>query len=137
MMIGSTTPDSVAPDSSALDSAAPDSASLEATFDVIVIGAGHSGTEAAVAAARMGASVAIVTSALEQIGQMSCNPAIGGIAKGTVVREVDALGGIMARATDMATVQFRMLNRGKGPAVWAPRSQCDRGLYRRAVRTLL
>ena len=137
MMIGSTTPDSVAPDSSALDSATPDSASLEATFDVIVIGAGHSGTEAAVAAARMGASVAIVTSALEQIGQMSCNPAIGGIAKGTVVREVDALGGIMARATDMATVQFRMLNRGKGPAVWAPRSQCDRGLYRRAVRTLL
>jgi tRNA uridine 5-carboxymethylaminomethyl modification enzyme len=115
----------------------PGSASLEATFDVIVIGGGHSGTEAAVAAARTGASVALVTSALEQIGQMSCNPAIGGIAKGTVVREVDALGGIMARATDMATLQFRMLNRGKGPAVWAPRAQCDRGLYRRAVRTLL
>ncbi|MEO8621944.1 MAG: FAD-dependent oxidoreductase, partial [bacterium] len=112
-------------------------ASFEAEFDVLVIGAGHAGTEAAVAAARRGARTALVTSALETIGQMSCNPAIGGVAKGTVVREVDALGGIMARATDMATLQFRMLNRGKGPAVWAPRAQCDRGLYRRAVRTLV
>jgi tRNA uridine 5-carboxymethylaminomethyl modification enzyme len=109
----------------------------EDEFDVLVIGAGHAGTEAAVAAARRGARIAIVTSALETIGQMSCNPAIGGVAKGTVVREVDALGGIMGRATDLATLQFRMLNRGKGPAVWAPRAQCDRGLYRRAVRGLL
>ncbi len=113
------------------------SASFESGFDVLVVGGGHAGTEAAVAAARSGASVALVTGALEQIGQLSCNPAIGGIAKGTVVREVDVLGGIIARATDLASVQFRMLNTGKGPAVWAPRSQCDRGLYRRAVRTLL
>jgi tRNA uridine 5-carboxymethylaminomethyl modification enzyme len=110
---------------------------FETKFDVVVIGAGHAGTEAAVAAARLGAHVGLITSALETIGQMSCNPAIGGVAKGTVVREVDALGGIMGRATDLAMIQFRMLNRSKGPAVWAPRAQCDRGLYRRAVRSLL
>ena len=110
---------------------------FEAEYDVLVIGAGHAGTEAAVASVRRGARTAIVTSALETIGQMSCNPAIGGVAKGTVVREVDALGGIMGRATDLATLQFRMLNRSKGPAVWAPRAQCDRGLYRRAVRSLI
>ena len=111
-------------------------APLEDRFDVLVVGAGHAGTEAAIAAARLGARVGLITSALETIGQMSCNPAIGGVAKSTVVREVDALGGIMARATDLATIQFRMLNQSKGSAVWAPRAQCDRGLYRRAVRSI-
>ena len=99
------------------------------SYDVLVIGGGHAGCEAAAAAARMGATTCLMTMDMNKIGQMSCNPAVGGIAKGQIVREIDALGGEMGHVTDATAIQFRMLNRGKGPAVWSPRAQCDRGKF--------
>ncbi len=106
-------------------------------YDVVVIGGGHAGCEAAFAAARVGADVLLITLNMDHIAQMSCNPAVGGIAKGQVVREIDAMGGAQGFVTDAASIQFRMLNRTKGPAVWSPRSQCDKVVYQRAMKLLL
>src|SRR5215207_8467913 len=110
---------------------------MRTDFDIVIIGGGHAGAEAAWAASRLGASTALITLDPSRIGQMSCNPAIGGLAKGQMVREIDALGGLMGIATDNTAIQFRMLNRSKGPAVWGPRAQCDKYKYAKEVQRLL
>jgi tRNA uridine 5-carboxymethylaminomethyl modification enzyme len=110
---------------------------FEQTYDIIVVGGGHAGCEAAHAAAKLGSKVLLITQNLQTIAQMSCNPAIGGIAKGQIVREIDALGGISGIITDGATIQFRMLNTSKGPAMWSPRAQCDRMVFAQNWRVAL
>ena len=106
-------------------------------YDVIVVGAGHAGTEAAAAAARLGARVALLTGNLDTVGQMSCNPAIGGVAKGQIVREIDALGGLMGQAIDKTGIQFRMLNSRKGPAMHSPRAQADKKAYQFEIKRVI
>jgi len=110
---------------------------LAETYDVIVVGSGHAGIEAALASARMGCRTVMLTQNLDTIGQMSCNPAIGGLAKGQIVREIDALGGYSGIVTDKSMIQFRMLNRSKGPAMWSPRAQNDRMLFAATWREML
>ena len=110
---------------------------MQEKYDAVVVGAGHAGCEAALACARMGLKTAIVTMNLDLIAQMSCNPAVGGIAKGHLVREIDALGGAMGEVTDAVGIQFRLLNTSRGPAVWSPRAQCDKKLYRARMRQVL
>src|SRR6201996_5016000 len=114
-----------------------DASSFSERFDVLIVGAGHAGCEAAAAAARMGLRTALFTLNLDLIAQMSCNPAIGGVAKGHLVREVDALGGVMGEVADACGIQFRLLNTSRGPAVWSPRAQCDKALYRTKMREKL
>ena len=110
---------------------------MERSYQVIVIGGGHAGIEACLAASRLGVKTLLLTLNMDAIGLMPCNPAIGGPAKGLVVREIDALGGFQGIVTEAAAIQFRMLNRTKGPAVWSPRAQCDKSAYQRAWKVLL
>src|SRR5512138_403887 len=110
---------------------------MDFRYDIIVVGGGHAGCEAAHAAAKMGAKTLLVTMDMTKLAQMSCNPAMGGIAKGQIVREIDALGGMSGIVTDRSTIQFRMLNRSKGPAMWSPRAQCDRMIFSNEWRSLL
>ena len=110
---------------------------LEEVYDIIIVGGGHAGCEAAHAAATLGSSVLLVTQNLETLARMSCNPAMGGVAKGQIIREIDALGGLSGIITDASSIQFRMLNKSKGPAMWSPRAQCDRKIFEKEIYSVL